>query len=179
METTGQFRPVTWTCSSSSSSGGGGPGGVRGPLGAGLGGLPLYWSSFSHSSITEHRSFSTGLVFWMFRYQWNWVSVSAPCLVVLLGPPGCWGGGGGGGGDEPWSCPCDRSAVPYTATVRLVYQPRSTKPSVFTCMQRAHNYLINDTINLKSLMWSQIFTFPLGLNTMDLFSSYSRLGAER
>lgn len=66
MKTTGQFRPVTCTCSSSSSSGGGGPGGVRGPLGAGLGGLPLYWSSFSHSSITEHRTFSTSLVFGCF-----------------------------------------------------------------------------------------------------------------
>lgn len=68
-----------------------------------------------------------------------------PCLVVLLGPPGCWGGGGGGGGDEPWSCPCERSAVPYIATVRLVYQPRSTRPSVFTCKQQVHNYLIKIT----------------------------------
>lgn len=73
-----------------------------------------------------------------------------PCLVVLLGPPGCWGGGGGGGGDEPWSCPCERSAVPYMATVRLVYQPRSTRPSVFTCKQQVHNYLIKShKINLQ------------------------------
>lgn len=36
--------------SSSSSSGGGGPGGVLGPLGCGLGGLPLNWSSFSPSA---------------------------------------------------------------------------------------------------------------------------------
>lgn len=25
-----------------------------------------------------------------------------------------------------------------------MYQPRSTKPSVFTCMQQVHNYLITD-----------------------------------
>ena len=37
--------------SSSSSSGGGGPGGVLGPLGCGLGGLPLNWSSFSPSAF--------------------------------------------------------------------------------------------------------------------------------
>lgn len=30
---------------------------MRGPLGAGLGGLPLYWSSFSHSTIKEHKHF--------------------------------------------------------------------------------------------------------------------------
>lgn len=57
----------------------------------------------------------------------------SPCFMTLLGPLGCWGGGGGGGGGEPWSWPCGRSAVPYTARVRLVYQPRSTRPSVFTC----------------------------------------------
>lgn len=73
---------------------------------------------------------------------WTWERqvVSAqwcpPCLMTLLGPLGCWGGGGGGGGGEPWSCPCERSAVPYTATVRLVYQPRSTRPSVFTCTHK-------------------------------------------
>lgn len=72
-------------------------------------------------------------------WTWEWRAVSAlrcpPCLTILLGPLGCWGGGGGGGGGDPWSCPCERSAVPYTATVRVVYQPRSTKPSVFTCIK--------------------------------------------
>lgn len=43
--------PDTGIGSSSSSSGGGGPGGVLGPLGCGLGGLPLNWSSFSPSTI--------------------------------------------------------------------------------------------------------------------------------
>jgi len=42
--------PDTGIGSSSSSSGGGGPGGVLGPLGCGLGGLPLNWSSFSPST---------------------------------------------------------------------------------------------------------------------------------
>lgn len=46
--------------SSSSSSGGGGPGGVLGPLGCGLGGLPLNWSSFSPSAtvlLDKRRTF--------------------------------------------------------------------------------------------------------------------------
>ena len=45
------FVPGKGMGSSSSSSGGGGPGGVLGPLGCGLGGLPLNWSSFSPSAI--------------------------------------------------------------------------------------------------------------------------------
>lgn len=65
------------------------------------------------------------------------VSFKSPCLRILLSPLGCWGGGGGGGGGESWSCPCGRSAVPYTATVRVVYQPRNTRPSVFTCMNKS------------------------------------------
>lgn len=58
---------------------------MRGPLGAGLGGLPLYWSSFSHSSITEHRSFSASLAYG-FSVS---AQLSLPCLAALLGPPGC------------------------------------------------------------------------------------------
>ena len=53
---------------------------------------------------------------------------SSPCLLPRF-CVGCCGGGGGGGGGE---CECERSAVPYTATVRHVYQPRKTRPSVFT-----------------------------------------------
>lgn len=51
--------------------------------------------------------------------------------MFLLDPSCCWGGGGGGGGGESRSWLWGRSAVPYTATVRHVYHPRRTNPSVF------------------------------------------------
>lgn len=113
------------------------------------------------------------------------VKVSAlrwpPCLMILFGPPGCCGGGGGGGGGESWLCPCERSAVPYTATVRLVYQPRSTRPSVLICTHKQTNpfcYSQNQKEKKRNILFTRPLTFPLGLNTIDLFSSYSRLRVE-
>lgn len=72
--------------SSSSSSGGGGPGGVLGPLGCGLGGLPLNWSSFSpsarvlletekklsnyYSEMNAWQKCSYAFEFFIFRIYW-------------------------------------------------------------------------------------------------------------
>lgn len=81
------------------------------------------------------------------------VSWYRPGLVILFGPLGCCGGGGGGGGGESWPCPCERSAVPYTATVRQVYQPRSTRPSVLTCMWGCLKHSGIKTLKLRVILF--------------------------
>lgn len=75
--------------------------------------FPLYWKTVS--MIKPNLKFS-------------------PCFGFLF-TLGCgWGGGGGGGGGggESLSWLMTLSTDPYIASVRQLYQPLSTKPSVFT-----------------------------------------------